>query len=404
MKQNKTRLLGKITSFVLLLAMVVGMASSLGKTANAASIKVTYNLCGGWISPTDSSTSFSRTYSTTTFNVDSGKYYYPGKVMMGWATSQSRANSGTIDYTLGKSASLSNGTNLYAVWGTIYSFFNSDGTRKISETTVPCGKTIGSYFPSGISHVSNEEIVGVKINGDVVTAATINKATAPTTLYLRKIKKTVRHFKTTSVSSAAQVQWVYISLTDAQFNKLCNMKWPLANDYRTFDKFQWRNKPSANASNCHEGWDIGGDLNNSIYAAYAGKVSYVDNNAGGSNSAAGKYVEIDHGDNIVTRYLHLNSISLSSTFVNTYSEKTIPTNSRLSVSKGQVIAKCGSTGTASTSAHLHFGVTVNNKRVDVEQFMWLSYERDLKSQGKTVTVPSEKHKTYEAWRSSTIIK
>lgn len=114
--------------------------------------------------------------------------------------------------------------------------------------------------------------------------------------------------------------------------------WPSAVSTRVTSEFGKRNKPNAKATSIHRGIDIGAPLGSNVLAAEAGTVVTA-----GYNSSYGYYVTINHGGGYVTLYAH---------------------NSKLLVSKGdtvtrgQVIAKCGSTGN-STGPHIHFEVMVN---------------------------------------------
>ncbi|MGI6551137.1 MAG: peptidoglycan DD-metalloendopeptidase family protein [Syntrophomonadales bacterium] len=88
----------------------------------------------------------------------------------------------------------------------------------------------------------------------------------------------------------------------------------------------------------HTGLDIDGKTGNSIRAAAGGTVT-----SAGRNGTYGLMVTIDHGSGLKTRYAHCSSI-----LVKTGQE----------VSRGQVIARVGSTG-KSTGSHLHFEVIKN---------------------------------------------
>jgi murein DD-endopeptidase MepM/ murein hydrolase activator NlpD len=92
----------------------------------------------------------------------------------------------------------------------------------------------------------------------------------------------------------------------------------------------------------HKGIDIGavvpGRWGDDIYAADSGTVKVSE-----SNSSAGNWIWIDHGNGLITVYMHCDKLLVS--VGNT-------------VTKGQKIATMGSTGN-STGAHLHFGVFKN---------------------------------------------
>lgn len=88
----------------------------------------------------------------------------------------------------------------------------------------------------------------------------------------------------------------------------------------------------------HTGVDIGGKTGQAIRAADSGYVSFA-----GYQGGYGKFVIVNHGNGIVTRYAHCSSINVST------GQK---------VGKGETIAALGSTG-RSSGPHLHFEVLVN---------------------------------------------
>lgn len=101
------------------------------------------------------------------------------------------------------------------------------------------------------------------------------------------------------------------------------------------------------AKQFHKGVDFVGKNSTLDYiiACEAGVVTISKN-----STTAGEYVQIDHGNGIFTRYLHMRSGS-----------RKVKVGDK--VKKGQVLGYMGSTGN-STGAHLHFDITVNGEYVD----------------------------------------
>jgi len=96
----------------------------------------------------------------------------------------------------------------------------------------------------------------------------------------------------------------------------------------------------------HNGIDIQLNSGDPIYAADGGNVKFIPEN---ESPTAGWFIEIDHGNGIVTRYLHLQE------------KPNFNVNDKVTIR--QQIGKAGSTG-LSTGPHLHFEVIVNGKAVD----------------------------------------
>ena len=119
------------------------------------------------------------------------------------------------------------------------------------------------------------------------------------------------------------------------------LNWPISGPITS--PFGWRVHPITGASRFHSGIDIGGDYGDTIHAAGAGIVSYA-----GWISGYGYAVIIDHGGGISTLYGHNQALLVSE---------------GQSVSQGQAIAECGSTGN-STGPHCHFEVRVDGEPVD----------------------------------------
>ena len=118
------------------------------------------------------------------------------------------------------------------------------------------------------------------------------------------------------------------------------MIWPLSGPITS--EFGWRVHPITGTQKFHSGIDIGGDYGEHIHAAASGVVTdacWI--------SGYGYTVIIDHGGGISTLYGHNQGFAVSE---------------GQSVSQGETIAYCGSTGN-STGPHCHFEVRVNGSVV-----------------------------------------
>lgn len=119
--------------------------------------------------------------------------------------------------------------------------------------------------------------------------------------------------------------------------------WPSTSTYIT-SPYGTRIHPVTGKLKTHTGLDIGAGMGTNIFAAADGTVLVSGWNSGGY----GNYVVIDHGGGLTTLYAHCSSLLVSA---------------GQRVSRGQVIAKCGSTG-ISTGPHLHFEVLKNGAHTD----------------------------------------
>jgi murein DD-endopeptidase MepM/ murein hydrolase activator NlpD len=122
--------------------------------------------------------------------------------------------------------------------------------------------------------------------------------------------------------------------------------WPVLG--RISDAFGLRYHPILHTRKQHEGEDIAAPLGTAVHATADGLVAHA--------SPAGTYgnmVEIDHGNGYVTRYAHLQTISVR---VGDH------------VARGDVVGTVGRTGRA-TGPHLHYEVLVNNRAQNPVTFM-----------------------------------
>ena len=113
-------------------------------------------------------------------------------------------------------------------------------------------------------------------------------------------------------------------------------------------KFGYRNNPHTGNVAFHYGIDVAASAGTPVRATADGVVSYI-----GYDPGYGKFVSVDHGYGVVTRYGH-------------NSQTYVVLNQ--TVSRGDVIAAMGNTG-RSTGPHLHYEVRVHGIPVDPETYI-----------------------------------
>lgn len=112
--------------------------------------------------------------------------------------------------------------------------------------------------------------------------------------------------------------------------------------------FGWRVDPFTGQSAMHEGVDFMAEPGTPIYASAGGMVVYAD-----THPQYGNMVELDHGNEIVTRYAHASKLLVKVGQV---------------VRRGDKIAEVGSTG-RSTGNHLHFEVRYKGNAQNPARFL-----------------------------------
>jgi murein DD-endopeptidase MepM/ murein hydrolase activator NlpD len=132
------------------------------------------------------------------------------------------------------------------------------------------------------------------------------------------------------------------------------IQWPFRDPVPVVSGFGPRLSPCGSCSSFHDGLDLAGGMGNPIGAITAGVVSAVVVDRGGY----GVHVIVDHvinGQSVQSLYAHMISGSPSVVVGQT-------------VTVGQKLGLVGNTG-ASTGAHLHLGIFINN--VPIDPFAWL---------------------------------
>lgn len=119
--------------------------------------------------------------------------------------------------------------------------------------------------------------------------------------------------------------------------------WPAPSYTRISSPYGWRNHPIFKTNKFHSGVDLAAPGGSNILAAETGKVI-----SAGWNGGYGNCLVVDHGGGVSTLYAHASKLCVSKGD---------------HVTKGQVIAKVGTTGN-STGNHLHFEVLIGGKTTD----------------------------------------
>lgn len=145
----------------------------------------------------------------------------------------------------------------------------------------------------------------------------------------------------------------YLSVLDAQLTTLSVRRtmtptvMPVTQGYNG-SSFGWRVDPFTGTRSLHEGIDFSAPSGTPIVAAAGGVVLAAEFHTG-----YGYMVDIDHGNDLVTRYAHSSRLLVKPGDL---------------VKRGQRIALVGSTG-RSTGSHLHFEVRLGGVAVNPNNFL-----------------------------------
>ncbi|MBN9475796.1 MAG: hypothetical protein ABS43_04700 [Bordetella sp. SCN 67-23] len=165
----------------------------------------------------------------------------------------------------------------------------------------------------------------------------------------------------------------YLSVLDAQLTTLSVRKamtptvMPVTQGYNG-SSFGWRVDPFTGTRSLHEGVDFAAPSGTSIVAAAGGVVQVAE-----FHSGYGYMIDIDHGNDLVTRYAHASKLLVKPGDL---------------VKRGQRIAAVGSTG-RSTGSHLHFEVRLGGVAVNPNNFLTHGPgKQPVEPFSKVVTLPA----------------
>jgi Peptidase family M23 len=131
--------------------------------------------------------------------------------------------------------------------------------------------------------------------------------------------------------------------------------------------FGWRIDPFTGRIALHTGLDFQADIGTPILAAAGGVVVTQE-----FHSAYGNMIEVDHGNNLITRYGHASKAWVKKGDL---------------VKRGQKIAEVGTTG-RSTGPHLHFEVLVQGVPQDPQKFLAAGRDLPVMQMAKVAAPPA----------------
>lgn len=149
----------------------------------------------------------------------------------------------------------------------------------------------------------------------------------------------------------ADVDWLTVvesRLLDQKIKKMMIPAQPPVSQAALGSTFGWRIDPITGQSALHTGLDFPAGIGTPIQAAAGGVVVTQE-----FHTQYGNMVEIDHGNDLISRYAHASKVFVKKGDL---------------VKRGQKIAEVGTSG-RSTGAHLHFEVLVNGVPQDPQRFL-----------------------------------
>ena len=164
---------------------------------------------------------------------------------------------------------------------------------------------------------------------------------------IREMHEQTKQFNLAAINQKKSFEFLFNNLED-QRNLLASTPTIRPTDGWTSSKFGYRISPFTGLREFHKGMDIATRKGTSIVATADGVVTFV-----GVKSLIGKFILIDHGYGMVTRYAHI--------------YKTLKKRGDV-VKRGDTIALVGNTG-RSTGPHLHYSVHLNGIPVNPAKYI-----------------------------------
>jgi hypothetical protein len=167
-------------------------------------------------------------------------------------------------------------------------------------------------------------------------------------LTMQELQNTLQYIEQTTAQRNDLMTVIESRLFEQKIKKMMIPTGSPIPDVSTGSGFGWRIDPFTGLSAMHEGLDFPANVGTSIYSAAGGVVVSQE-----AHPQYGNLIEVDHGNDLLTRYAHLS--------------RSLVKKGDL-IKRGQKIAEVGNTG-RSTGPHLHFEVLVRGVAQDPQKFL-----------------------------------
>jgi len=194
------------------------------------------------------------------------------------------------------------------------------------------------------------EVVSIQ-NNVLAKKGQVEVASQSKESYMSTLEKDIKQIQYMESKMEAQSEQIEKDILALQRNVEYaggEMLWPSPGNYRITSYYGKRSDPITGVWTSHGGMDIAAPYGSSVVSANDGVVIFA-----GWHYSYGNYVIVDHGGGISTLYGHNSKLVVSA---------------GQTVSRGQKIAQCGSTG-YSTGNHVHFEVRINGVRTDPMKYL-----------------------------------
>jgi murein DD-endopeptidase MepM/ murein hydrolase activator NlpD len=193
---------------------------------------------------------------------------------------------------------------------------------------------------SGLAGVSANEIKSAPGRGGVLIPGPA--------LSMEDLQATLSELESLGTQRADLLTVMESRLFDQKVRKLMVPTQKPVSDADLGSSFGWRIDPFTGRSALHTGLDFSADPGTPILSAAGGVVVAQE-----FHPAYGNLIEIDHGNELVSRYAHASRVFVKKGDL---------------IKRGQKIAEVGNTG-RSTGSHLHFEVLVQGVQQDPQKFL-----------------------------------